>query len=154
MDTGPIHANGTDLLSLEFATVLGPVSLQGEWMSTWVDQTAGPDLYFTGAYAQVSWFVTGEHRPYQTCHCSFGRVKPKRRLAPAKGDWGALELAARYSYLDLSDENIRGGTQNNTALGVSWYLYSNLRLMANWVHSHLNGVGNENAVVGRISIDF
>ena len=59
VDTGDISANGTDLLSLEFATVLGPVSLQGEWMSSWVDQTAGPDLYFTGAYAQVSWFATG-----------------------------------------------------------------------------------------------
>jgi phosphate-selective porin OprO/OprP len=154
VDTGPIPANGTDLLSLELAAVLGPLSLQGEWMSSWVDQVAGPDLYFTGAYAQVSWFVTGEHRPYKKCFCSFGRVKLKRRFAPAEGDWGALELAARYSYLDLSDENIRGGTQNNTTLGANWYLYSNLRLMANWVHSHRNGIGDQNAVVGRISIDF
>lgn len=154
LDTYDIPANGTDLLSLEFATVLGPVSLQGEWMSSWVDQVAGPDLYYTGAYGQVSWFVTGENRSYKKCFCSFGRVKPKRRFAPAKGDWGALELAARYSYLDLSDENIRGGTQNNTTLGANWYLYSNLRLMFNWVHSHLNGIGDQNAVVGRISIDF
>jgi phosphate-selective porin OprO/OprP len=152
--TGDIPANGTDLLSLELATVLGSLSLQGEWMSSWVDQVGGPDLYFTGVYAQVSWFLTGENRPYRKCFCSFGRVKPKRRLAPAKGDWGAFELAARYSYLDLSDENIRGGTQNNVTLGANWYLYSNLRLMANWVHSHLNGIGNQNAVVGRISIDF
>jgi len=154
VDTGAIPANGTDLLSLEFASVFGPVSLQGEWMSSWVDQVGGPDLTFNGVYAQVSWFVTGEHRPYQTCFCSFGRVKPKRRFAPAKGDWGALELAARYSYLDLSDENIRGGTQNNTTLGANWYLYSNLRLMANWEHSHRNGIGDQNALVGRISIDF
>ncbi|HEY5656183.1 MAG TPA: porin [Myxococcota bacterium] len=152
--TPAIAADGADLLGLEFASVWGPVSVQGEWMSTWVDQAAGPNLNFMGGYGQVSWFVTGEHRPYQTCRCSFGRIKPERRFAPRKGDWGALELAARYSYLDLTDENIRGGIQSGVTVGANWYLYSNLRFMLNWVHSHRNGVGDQDAVQGRLGIDF
>ena len=154
VDTGDVLAKGIDRLGLEFASVFGSLSFQGEWISTWVNQIAAPDLHFMGAYAQVSWFVTGEHRLYKKASGTFSRVKPKNPFAPTKGDWGGLELAARYSYLDLSDENIQGGTQNNTTLGVNWYLYPNLRIMFNWVYSHLNGVGNENAVMTRIAVDF
>ncbi len=63
-------------------------------------------------------------------------------------------IAARYSYLDLSDQNIRGGTENNTTLGINWHLYSNFRIMANWVHAHLNGVGDEDIAQMRFSLEF
>ena len=154
VNTGEIPTNGVDLVGLEFVSVLGPVSLQGEWSSTWVDQQGGPNLAFWGAYAEASWFITGEHRPYRTDIGSFGRVEPKEIFSLDKGTWGAFELAARYSYLDLSDQNIRGGTENNTTLGINWHLYSNFRIMANWVHAHLNGVGNENIAQMRFSLEF
>ncbi|MDH3519008.1 MAG: porin [Myxococcales bacterium] len=154
VDTGDILAKGADQLGLEFASVWGPLSLQAEWMSAWVSQIGGDDLDFTGVYVQASWFVTGESRAYNRGGGHFDRVKPTHRFAPARGEWGALELASRYSYLDLNDENIRGGTQNNVTLGANWYLYSNLRLMLNWVHSHRNGIGDQDAVQTRLAVDF
>jgi len=155
VDTGDIPTNGVDLLGFEYATVLGPFSVQAEWISGWVDQRGGPDVNFWGAYAETSWFLTGEHRVYRKSRGSFYRVKPKESFSPfEEGTWGAFEIAGRYSYLDLSDRNIRGGTENNVALGLNWYLYSNFRIMTNWVHAHLNGVGNEDAVQMRFALEF
>jgi len=154
VDTGDIMAKGLDQVGLEFASVFGPLSLQAEWMGSWVDQVAGEDLDFMGYYGQVSYFLTGEHRVYKRSEGVFDRVSPKQPFSLKEGHWGAFEVGARYSYLDLSDQNIRGGTQNNTTLGANWYLFSNLRLMLNWVHSHRNGIGNQDAVETRVSLDF
>jgi phosphate-selective porin OprO and OprP len=154
VDTGDIMAKGLDQVGLELASVFGPLSVQGEWFGSWVNQVVGKDLEFMGAYGQVSYFVTGEHRVYKRSEGAFDRVSPRRPFSPESGQWGALELGARYSYVDLSNENIRGGTQNNVTLGANWYLYSNLRLMLNFVHSHRDGIGNQDAVETRVSLDF
>jgi len=155
LDTGDIPTDGVNLLGFEYAQVIGPFSMQGEWISSWVNQRGGPDVNFWGAYAQASYFLTGEHRVYRTSRGSFYRVKPKESFSPFQdGTWGAFEVATRYSYLDLTDRNIVGGTENNISVGLNWYLYSNFRIMANWVHAHLNGIGNEDIVQMRFALEF
>src|SRR5262249_32415273 len=42
--------------------------------------------------------------------------------------WGAWEVAARYSYLNLNDGPVRGGVMGGTTLGLNWYLNSNLKV--------------------------
>ena len=145
---------------MELALVWNSISLQSEFMPTWVEGTAGGrDLFFWGAYVQASWFPTGEHRNYDTDKGVFKRVKLKENFSISQGTWGALELAARYSHLDLNDNGVRGGIENNVTLGANWYLYSNLRLMLNWVHaqrahSKVGNGGRADIVEGRISLDF
>jgi phosphate-selective porin OprO/OprP len=155
LDTCDIPADGVNLLAFEFATVLGSASLQGEWISSWVSQRGGPDVRFWGAYAEASYFLTGEHRGYRRSRGSFYRVKLKETFSPIeRGTWGAFEVAGRYSYLDLSDRNIRGGTENNVSLGLNWWLYSNFRIMTNWVHANLNGVDREDIWQMRFALEF
>lgn len=113
---------------LEAAYVKGPVSLQGEYIHSALDREGGRgDLNFSGGYAYVSWFLTGETRPYRVERGSFGRIEPKRAT-------GAFELALRYSILDLNDGPVSGGTEENVTLGVNWYYGRNVRLMSNLVH--------------------
>jgi phosphate-selective porin OprO/OprP len=95
-----------------------------------------------GAYVQASWFATGEYRAYKTKSGTFGRVSPKAPFDPSKGDWGAVEIAARYSFLDLNNNTIRGGEEQNFTAGVNWYLYSNLRLTLNYVYADVKDTGS------------
>jgi phosphate-selective porin OprO/OprP len=139
VDTQDFAANDSDILNFEFAQVWGPLSLQSEFTYTWVEGGPGiKDSELWGHYVQASWFITGEHRPYQLGKGSFGRVKPKNNFNPSTGDWGAWEVAARYSYLDLNDRDLSGGKLWDLTVGVNWYLYPNLRLMFNYIHADVD----------------
>ena len=48
-----------------------------------------------------------------------------------------FELAARYSAIDLNARGLRGGTERDVTLGLSWYPEPNLRLVANYVHGRV-----------------
>lgn len=61
---------------------------------------------------------------------------------PLKRKWGAWEVAARLSYLDLNDGgDIKGGQETNLTLGLNWYLNPNLRLMFNYIRAHVENRG-------------
>jgi len=150
VDTASLPASGIDLLGTELAWVHGPLSIQGEYTHAFVDGDAGQsDADFWGAYAQVSHFLTGEHRPYELGSGRLGRVKPKAPLNPAQGDWGAFELAARFSYLDLNDHGVRGGELWDATAGLNWYLFANARIMLNYVHAD---VSDREAVIDAVPV--
>ncbi|MFH1837624.1 MAG: porin [Candidatus Omnitrophota bacterium] len=154
-DTGAFAAKHANLVGGELAGVYGPLSFQGELIQSFVDETSGPDdTYFYGAYGQLSYFLTGEIKPYSKTEGVFSRVRPKQNFSFEDRTWGAWELAARYSHLDLKDNAIDGGIMSDTTLGVNWYLNPNMRIMWNYVHSNLNGVGTADAFLSSVRIDF
>jgi len=158
VDTGSIPTHGQDILGLEGALIWGPFSLQSEFISSWVDRDrdrdGGGNPFFWGVYAQASYFLTGESRPFDTFEGVFGRVHPEHDFNPGKRHWGAWEVAARYSYLDLDSASIRGGILGDVTLGLNWYLYPNFRWMLNYVYSHLNGAGDSNVAEMRFQVDY
>jgi phosphate-selective porin OprO/OprP len=151
--------SGADKLALESALVLGPFSLQAEGTLSWIDpsQQSSRNLLW-GAYAEASWFLTGEHRNYNPRKASFRRIKLNNRFHFGAPGWGALQVAARYSYLDLNDGLIQGGQMQDFTAGVNWYMFRNLRFMANYVHSWVQnlpaGGGHANMFQMRAQIDF
>jgi phosphate-selective porin OprO/OprP len=130
------RADDIDLLGAELAGVYGPFSLQGEYVHSAVDTTFGGDVDFAGYYAQASYFLTGEHRPYRNDSGVFDRVVPNRNFGfkPTDG-YGAWELTARYSFADVQDGPIHGGEHASYTLGVNWYLNPNARITVNYVHN-------------------
>lgn len=116
---------------VEAATVLGPFSVQGEYMLVQAqDDTSGvSDPDFEGGYIYGSWFITGESRNYKKG--KFGRVSPKKPVG--KGGMGAWELAVRYSTIDLDDGDFKGGEEDNYTIGLNWYVNKYVRFMANYV---------------------
>jgi phosphate-selective porin OprO/OprP len=117
------------------------------------------DPLFWGAYAELSYWLTGEHRRYLRGRGVFSRVVPRSRFDPEAGQWGALELAGRYSWLDLSNDGIRGGTLEEWSLGLNWVIFSNMRVNNNYVLSRTNDrMGTQSGLahswVTRFQMDF
>jgi len=110
--------------NIEAAFVYNKFSMQGEY--TMVDVNALKDNYnFYGYYAQGSYFLLGNGRKYKTYNSVFGKVKPDQD--------GDLELAFRYSYINLNDKDEHGGSQTDYNIGLNWYLANEFKLMFNYV---------------------
>ncbi|TAL00355.1 MAG: hypothetical protein EPO08_14010 [Rhodospirillaceae bacterium] len=86
---------------------------------------------FNGWYALATWVITGESRSYDPGTATFRAPDPHKPLGSPSG-FGALELAARYSVLDLNYDagnagtviaanGVRGGRQDVWSLGLNWY---------------------------------
>jgi phosphate-selective porin OprO/OprP len=135
VDTGFFFTDDVDSINPELAIVLGPFSLQGEYFHTFTDADGKDDPEFWGFYVQGSYFLTGEHRNYNASRGVFSRVTPRHEFRPLRGGWGAWELGARFSYIDLNDEGIKGGRERNFTAGLNWYLTRNFRLMFNYVRA-------------------
>ncbi len=151
----------------ETAMVYGPLSAQAEYMAVVPDagNEAEVEPTLQGAYAYVSYFLTGEHRNYSRSSGTFKRVTPKKNFRE-DGGLGAWEVGARWSWLDFTDnplEDTDDGARelNNVTLGVNWYLNPNVRLMWNWVHPVVEDEGpvddwkEENDIfMMRMQVDF
>jgi phosphate-selective porin OprO/OprP len=79
--------------------------------------------------------LTGEHRPYDRKAGAIDRVMPFDSLTSAGGGFGAWEVAARWSYLDLTDREIRGGSMENLTFGLNWYVNPYCKCVFNYIHS-------------------
>ncbi len=147
VDTGDLPGiNHISRFGLEGAWQAGPLSLQGEYIRTFLSREgAYGDASFEGWYAYASWFPFGGSRKYFPSKALF--VYPDIRSS-----WGEFEVAVRYSMLNLNDGSVRGGREQNVTLGLNWYLTPQLRVMANYVlifndqYADGNGtlIGNDN----------
>lgn len=136
VDTGNIDGDVDHhtLFGGELAGVYGPLSLQAEYIRADVSRDIGRDLAFDGYYVYGSWFLTGESRNYKADKGVFDILYPEKPFRLRGGGLGAWELGLRFSSIDLSDENIDGGEEQNVTAGLNWYPNAFVRLMANYVH--------------------
>ena len=146
VDTGEIIARDAVLVGAEAAYVQGPLSFQGEYIHSFVDQEEGSRLQFKGFYAYLSYFPTGETRPYDTTRGIFGRVRPKRNFSLKNRAYGGCEIAARFSHLNLGDRDIQGGRMNIVAAGLTWYLIPTLRAKFNYEYADVDDTAQAGSV--------
>jgi len=130
-------ANVTDAWSwnLESAVTYQNVLAQAGYFKYGIDQRGVATLRgqgFDGWYVEGSWVLSGESRGYSAANAAFTNPKPRVNFSPDGGGWGAFELAARYSTLDLNDNEgviggalpaggVRGGEQRIGTVGLNWY---------------------------------
>jgi phosphate-selective porin OprO and OprP len=143
----------------------GPYSIQAEYIGVHYDRDAGiiewqkapggTSVHFDGFYAYATWYLTGESRAEQyRGYEEFnqpgnGNVAQIKILNPwSAGGWGAWEVAARVSEINLNSggslilafllplgtvANIQGGRETDFTLGLNWYPDKGIRLRFNWV---------------------
>ena len=62
----------------------------------------------------------------------FDRLNPVKGID--KGGIGAIEVNARYDYLDLIDQGIIGGKQRTAGVSLVWVPIQYVRIIANYGH--------------------
>jgi phosphate-selective porin OprO/OprP len=154
VDTGDFDAD-TTLVGLEAAWRRGMVSIQSEYLHAFVDADEGGLLAFYGGYAELAIALTGETRPYDVASSTFGRLEPLRPYKPLRGRWGAVELAARGSWLDLTDHPVDGGRMAALSFGPTWTWNRFVRFMAGYVYAHVDdrpGGGHAHVAQARLEL--
>jgi phosphate-selective porin OprO/OprP len=151
LNTGRIAgADWYEILGLETILNVGPLQVVGEYQNNWMQRDGitagtGPDLHFHGAYVYVAYMLTGEHVPLSRRSGTIDRVRPFENFFLVNtcsdgvaGGWGAWQVALRYSYLDLTDNDILGGVENNTTLGLVWYFNSHSSMQFNAIYGDID----------------
>ena len=125
VDTGTWPAvDISSALGLELAGARGPVVIKSEFYRTEWSQPGTDNPRFKGWYAEASWFLTGEMAHYRDGKFIRPNIKSKN---------GAWEVAFRFSTIDLIDENVQGGTEENLTFGINWYSQTHWRFMGNLI---------------------
>ncbi len=155
INTGSI-ADSQAFVGVEAGLFTGPFSLVGEAGVLKADLSAPlpgqGDPTFWGGHVTVGYFLTGEDSPYSSGSGTYSRPKVKRPFF--KGGPGAVQIAARYDFLDLVDNGIFGGVQKTFVFGLNWWMGKNVKLAFNYSHSDItqaflvaaNGVDGANKV--------
>jgi phosphate-selective porin OprO/OprP len=148
-------AQQATLAGLSAAWVGGRWFAQAEGYGTYVRSNAGGDPLFWGGYVFAGCWLTGECR-----RLGDGLVQPSRLCRPRDpcketGGMGGVEVAARFSTVDLNSANILGGTLNTFSLELNWHLQKQRRLMFNVVRADVNdGVADEPIYIFQVRLQL
>ncbi len=135
------HISDSDFfVGAEAGLFTGPFAVSGE-LGVLKANLAAPlqgqsDPTFWGGHINVSYFLTGEDSPYNPKSGTFGG--PKLKGSVLKGGTGAVQLVARYDYVDLTDNGIFGGVKKTVIVGVNWWLAHHIKIAANYSHSDVS----------------
>ncbi len=151
IDTGAIDAVHAYTAGAEFAAEHRNFQVQAEYERLGIDRRASPlaNPHFDGFYVEGSWMITGQRRRYNDGNYAFDGPEIIGSFNPKQGNFGAWELALRYSDMDLNYDQgvggaalpvggVRGGNQKIAAAGVNWYLNSISRVMFDYQHVRID----------------
>lgn len=159
--TNPV--TGGHVLDFETAATYGPFFWQGEYFLYEVSRRKLADANFEGGYGQISWTLTGETHAYNPQVGAYYRIMPKHPFSLKNGGWGAWEVAARASYVDLTSNfqsgvalssdpaAVDGGLQRSYTLGLNWYPNDLVRFLFDYNHvnyNKANGLAIKGAALG------
>jgi len=142
----------------------GPFGLLAEYAVSSQEVRRGDvveELENTAWQVAGSWVISGGEP-------SFRAVAPKVNFDPAAGTWGAFELAARVSVLEIDDDAFpvfasptsSAAKAESWALGFNWYLNKNVRFYLDYEQTEFEGGAtsgdreDESLVFSRFQISF
>ena len=138
LDTGFIEGGDAyQILGLETVFNVGAFQFTAEYMNLWLQRShaESSSLFLHGGYFYVSYFLTGEHIPWNRRLGILGRVEPFENFfhvetceGCTKRGMGAWQVAARLSHANFNDGDILGGIGSNLTLALNWYWNAHARM--------------------------
>ena len=140
VDSGNFAAKSDDIFGLEFGGIFKSlhIAAEGQYLKSnaygagdTLSFSAGNNLNrfpgdtvtvlvpdgdpsYWGGYLEAGYFLTGETRGYK--NATWDRTKVLKPFS--KGGWGAVQLNGRFDYLDLDDNGVMEGFNNNFQTGT------------------------------------
>lgn len=145
----------------------GPFGFLAEWVlasEQLKNGTSTARINNRGWQAAGSYILTGENASYKDI------VNPRKPFDPKKNQWGAFEVASRFSLLDIDKDafptfanpltQVRGARA--WGLGLNWYLNKNIKVMTDFFQTFFDNGGptagadrkTENAILTRIQLSI
>lgn len=137
VDTGVIaDTDSVTMVGPEIGVAMGPLTVLGEYSAATVARELNPDVDFNAWHLGAALSLTGDSRAsrYRMDAGEFKGVRASKPFDPANGEWGGIELVARYASIDLNDGAFVGGTEDVLNAGVNWYPSRNIRFLFDWAH--------------------
>lgn len=165
--SAPLMLRRYSIWGLELGALSGPLLLQGEGIFARLPDTAAGPMTFSGGHVEAGWTFGAESRGYRSARGVFGPVYSSRPLGA--GGNGAMEVAARYSFIDLTSNRLgdkaspalrdlySGERATVRTLGINWYATDDVKLsfgrldIENETRSEIRRVA---AYQGRVHIQF
>jgi phosphate-selective porin OprO/OprP len=138
---------GGQIYDIELAGNYQNFYAQGEYFHYQIDRTGLDTATFDGGYGEVAWTLTGETHKYLPGSAAYTRILPAHAFSLDEGYWGAWEVAARVSYIDLTSNftsgkslssqpsAVNGGKQTSFTAGLNWYPNNYMRFELNYIHT-------------------
>lgn len=133
LDTRSMGAQEVYAYGPELSGMIGPLYVEALYQQIVVDRGHGGTSSFDGWYAQAALpLLPWNAKRRRSAETGTWRRPATRGWAGLDGHPGALELAARYSTVNLNDGAVRGGTQSIWTVGLNWYLSENLKVQTQY----------------------
>ena len=137
-----------DAVNAELGFIAGPLALQGQYVHQWIDQRTLPDTSISAGYVQAGWMLTGEGYRYAR---GGGTLS-----GPRIRDDMAVELAARFSWLDAGDAPLGGEKAETLDATAALHLASWARIMLSGTKGRKRDTlgGREKLTVGLVRLQL
>ncbi len=134
VDTKAFSATSERSIGLEAAYINGRfhATAENHWMTASRPGLADPT--FNGGFAELGYLLTDDVTAYKAG--GYDRIRPKTPLG--KGGFGAVQINARYDWLDLNSGAIIGGQQQIAGISAVWIPTDYVRFIANYGHIWLS----------------
>jgi phosphate-selective porin OprO/OprP len=163
--TGTLAAGNRYRLSPQAYYYAGPFGVLGEYVQSVQDIKNGTtfgEINNSAWQVAASVVLTGEKASYRS-------VTPRKQFSPGTGSFGAIELAGRYSQLNIDNDafilkfanpSVSAHRAGTWTAGVNWYFNRNLKFQVNYEQTSFKGgsaLGNreaEKVILSRFQIYF
>lgn len=145
LDTGKIAARSAGAFGVEGAVAWKKLFFQGEAYDILINSSMGSDfqkMNFHGWYGQLGYTINGSPRAWKARSAAFSSPSCNTNQTVLCNGYGVLEVAARYSEVDLQAGQVEGGNQQTGTLVMNWWPTSILRMTLQYEYGQITGGNN------------
>ncbi|SFV58418.1 Phosphate-specific outer membrane porin OprP; Pyrophosphate-specific outer membrane porin OprO [hydrothermal vent metagenome] len=120
------HVENRNVRNLDILYLNNRYYCEAGYMDSIVDAKKGAYRFYS-YFLEGSYFFIGRGKRFDTKESKFSKIKTTKD--------GALELALRYSHINLNDKDEQGGQQTNYSASLNWYLTTEFKMMFNYIRA-------------------